>query len=193
MTPEGVPPDEAPALQKLREALTLIADKDPPRFAQIQRDVAWIMICGSPRFRGEYLHELRLCHLYQDWLEQSDTHPAEVAMVVAHEAMHARLFSLGIGYPTHMQPRIERLCTAAEIALGKKLSAAGTQLVEARRRQATAEYVWGPEARQERRVQAMEIHKEELRSLGAPEWLVRQISRLAKLGGLTPRAGDEGP
>lgn len=102
---------------QISRALELIRDTLPSVYARMRRDVAKIVLlkAGAPEFWpfGKAIV-----------LKKATVERAELpllAMTLVHEAMHARLWSAGIGYPSKARARIEALCVGAEVRLAREL------------------------------------------------------------------------
>jgi len=100
--------------KRLQDALSLIEEYSPVRFAQLTNDVERILVAGDPTFHGQYIQKLRLVELYDDYVLDDDTTTEELASTLVHESQHARLFRLGLGYEENIRNRIERLCFMSE-------------------------------------------------------------------------------
>jgi hypothetical protein len=107
--------------QKIEQALRLIAEHDPLRFARLRRDVRRILIFTLRGFRGRWFQPLRMCVLDRGYLLLSDADASEIASTIVHEATHARLMRAGFNYDPEIRHRVERLCFKAEIAFGKRV------------------------------------------------------------------------
>ncbi len=92
----------------------------------------------------------------------------DLAMMIVHEATHARLWRIGCRYDEPNRERVERICVDAEIAFAAKVP--GSEEAVARSRQ-LLETQWWTHAEHVNR------SRRELRALGCPEWLIRLLSR----------------
>ncbi len=124
-------PDIATAdvLDRLREALDLIAQYQPWRLRHLQRDVRGIRVerfaCRGAFFPGEQVIMTELT-----FLARRDISAAPVASSILHEGVHARVFAMGVR-GGHDMSREERLCRRAELAFGLALpDALGAPVVE---------------------------------------------------------------
>jgi hypothetical protein len=114
-------PDIATAdvLDRLREALDLIAQYQPWRLRHLQRDVRGIRVerfaCRGAFFPGE-----RVIMTELTFLARRDISAAPVASSILHEGVHARVFAMGVR-SGHDMSREERLCRRAELAFGLSL------------------------------------------------------------------------
>ncbi|MFA6168004.1 MAG: hypothetical protein WC700_15385 [Gemmatimonadaceae bacterium] len=117
-------PDIASAavIERLDDALALIARYQPIRFAHLRRDIRVIVV---QRFasRGAYLHEHRAILTELTFLARRDIGPAVVASSVLHEGVHARTFCLARSQAGTQPAREERICRRAELAFGLALPA----------------------------------------------------------------------
>jgi hypothetical protein len=125
--------DEA-VLERLDEALALIAQYAPIRFRHLQRDIRGIKIERFPT-RGAYFPGDRSVLTELTFLARRDISAAPVASSILHEGVHARVHAfrvrvlggVGDGDAAHE----ERLCRRAELAFGLSLPRAlGEPVIE---------------------------------------------------------------
>jgi hypothetical protein len=114
---------------KIDQALNLISEFDSRRYRQIKRDVKRIWIAAAPGYCAQWEEELQMCILDTDYFRRSDISASEMALTIVHEATHARLHKLKIGYAENIRERVERICIKSEIAFAKRLPD-GQKLVE---------------------------------------------------------------
>lgn len=109
--------DETPAVNNIRSALQLIQTYLPGVHARIRREVQRILLlkAGGP----EYWPFAQGVALNARIVSGADI--PLLAMLLCHEATHARLWRLGIGYPKDKRDRIERICVKAEVRLARQL------------------------------------------------------------------------
>lgn len=109
------------AVAKVADALNLIHRIDHRKFVQVRRDMPRILVKREAKNR--YWHITGTCVLkYPDLLQRSD---ARIALILIHEATHARLHRAGIRSWPHIRERLERVCIKAEYRFAKRLEAAG--------------------------------------------------------------------
>ena len=126
--------DAAAVLERLDEALALIAHYAPRRFRHLQRDIRGIRVERFPT-RGAYFPDTRTVLTELTFLARRDISAAPVASSILHEGVHARVHAfrtrvLGGGGPPD-PAREERLCRRAELAFGRALpEALGAPVVE---------------------------------------------------------------
>jgi len=98
----------------------------------------------------------------------------EIALVIIHEATHARLWSRGIRTTAARRARIEKICIDAEIAFAKKLPDAQTVIAA----------IWEKSANP---WWTNEIHGERLASVvssrGEQNWVTRIVKKLPRWTG----------
>jgi hypothetical protein len=115
-------PDIATAdvIERLTEALDLIATYQPWRLRHLQRDVRAIRV---ERFacRGAFIPDARVIITELTFLARRDITAAPVASSILHEGVHARVHAMGIARGPDDLPREERLCRRAELAFGRAL------------------------------------------------------------------------
>ena len=130
---ENSRPDIATAdvLERLAEALDLIAAHQPWRLKHLQRDIDAIRVV---RFacRGAFIPADRVIITELTFLARRDITAAPVASSIIHEGVHAHVHALGIQRAGHEDlAREERLCRRAELAFGRALPAdLGAPVVE---------------------------------------------------------------
>lgn len=120
--------DEAPLLDKISGAISLIAEVDPRRYKRITADLDVIVCIRAVYALGQYNRRLRACILDLDYVART-TSPAQIAIVIVHEALHARLHRAGVPFSEHRAERFEQACIRAELDFAKKIRG-GEQLVE---------------------------------------------------------------
>ena len=155
------------ALEKLEGALKLIENLKRREIEALRSDVCCILVAGNQTFRGQFLDELRMVELHDDYVCAEETTIEGLACTLVHEAQHARLFRLGFDYAPRNRGRIERICFRAERNFAKLLPG-GDELVARANEwmQSAAEGHFSPRARMEANLRA-------LRELGCPEAVIR--------------------
>src|SRR5689334_20548875 len=107
-------------LTATKQALALIRDNDPRRYAILQREVQMISHLPLAGAAGVYMRFLRICGVdfrrlqFDEGDEASEWWIARYAAVLVHEATHGRLASLWFPYTARTRLRIERICRAEE-------------------------------------------------------------------------------
>jgi hypothetical protein len=79
---------------------------------------------------SRYLAGLQTCLLGVTYVRR--VAPLELAMMMVHEATHARLSQHGLAYVGECRQRIERLCVAAEIAFAENVPESDALVEKAR-------------------------------------------------------------
>jgi hypothetical protein len=146
------------------DALRLIAGTDPNRYRRIRRDVDRLLFTSASG--GRYLPRLRTCCISIDYAMRKST--LDLAMMIVHEATHARLWTLGCRYEEGEREQVERTCVNAEVAFASRIAGAESSI--ARSRELLESRWWLPE----------EIARDDLNDLrahGLPELLVRLLER----------------
>jgi hypothetical protein len=126
--------------QLVGEALSMIERVDPRRFARLQRDLRCIFV--RPIFFGDavaplgfYWRRFRTCVLNADRFPASRYNTTEVAVVIVHEAIHARLPNSRSRLDSPRWRREEALCIREQVAFSRLLPD-GAQYI------AVAEQAW---------------------------------------------------
>lgn len=165
VTLAGPAPELASVAEPIKNALRVIREHAPRRFARLQFDVRRFVVVSVTG--PEYIHSIRACMLSSSYIKTATAE--DLAMTIVHEATHARLSAIGIRYTAGMRDRMERRCIREEAAFAKALPDGENlaTLVLAKR-----EHPWWSEEQEfERRVR-------QLRELGRPEWYIRVYRRL---------------
>jgi hypothetical protein len=111
--------DGKPYAEQVAKALAIIERYDPLRLARMRRDIDGILVSAlvTPGATAQYHHDYGLCML--DGTTILNRHPAFAALSIVHEATHARLAAItATGENIN---RIERICTAQELAFAQRL------------------------------------------------------------------------
>ncbi len=161
---------------KVCDAVRLIDQYNPARFARLKRDLRGLWITETGGNHAEYHYWAQLCVLDRSHLLKQEVSAVHVASIIVHEATHARLFRAGFGYEPEMRVRIERVCFKAEIAFASRLPDGQALIEQAHAQLQSDPVVWTREAFHDRAVT-------KLRELRAPKWLIRLYQS---------RAGREG-
>jgi len=114
--------ERAQLFDKLEGALKLIAYHDPRRFGLLSKYIKRVVILVHPHARGSFLAALDACLLDSGFALSQETTVSQLALVIVHEATHARLWHLGFGYTEAERARLERTCTKAELAFARRLA-----------------------------------------------------------------------
>jgi hypothetical protein len=123
--------DTAEVIERLTQALDLIARYAPHRFRRLRQDFAGIVV---RRFacRGAFFHESRECLVELTFTVNPRHTLAEIAASMVHEATHARVARMCGPLPMELRPREERLCRKAELEFGLALPDAAVVVERAR-------------------------------------------------------------
>lgn len=116
---------DADVIERLDEALALIAQYQPHRFRHLARDIRGIRIERFPT-RGAFLPAEETVLTELTFLARRDISAAPVASSILHEGVHARVHAfrtrvLGGRADEASMAREERLCRRAELAFGRSL------------------------------------------------------------------------
>ncbi len=117
-------------LERLNEALDLIAEYQPWRLRHLVRDIKAIRI---ERFacRGAFIPDQRVIITELTFLARRDISPAPVASSILHEGVHARVNAMGVRRANRDAAKEERVCRRAELSFGLALPASlGAPVVE---------------------------------------------------------------
>ena len=121
--------ETAHVLDRLTQALGLIATHAPRQFRRLQRDLAGIVVERFP-CRGAYFHQERECLVELTFAVNPRHTLPEIAASILHEATHARVSQMCGPLPQEQRAREERLCRRAELEFGQSLpDVPGRQIV----------------------------------------------------------------
>lgn len=153
----GEEPDQT--LHRLHEALEVINRADPRRYGRLRHDFRRIalMKAGRPQFASE----IRTCLIRSGYVRQNSAEA--VATTLVHEAAHARLHRLGVGYGPRLRGRVEEACVKEQIAFAELL---GNSEVLSQLAMTLEGSLGDPIHRYDDNIAA-------LRHLGVPEWLLQ--------------------
>jgi hypothetical protein len=111
----------AAALARLDQALALIEQHTPERFADLREAFTAILV-RRYACRAAYYPDLGVCLIELTFLVHPDITPAQVGASIVHEAVHAKLDAAGIREGTKVAAaEEERRCREAEIEFGLKV------------------------------------------------------------------------
>ena len=128
--------DTGHVLARLDESLSLLREHVPHHHRRLPRDFAGILV-QRYACRGAFFPEQRLCMVELTFTVNPDFSAAQVAATILHEAMHARLHTLGFPLDMADRARQERFCRRAEIEFGERVP--GGEAIVARARGALQE------------------------------------------------------
>lgn len=107
--------------EKFFNALDLLASASPQSLKRLRRHARGILIMPLGTAVGEFYPPLKLCCLDEKHVTKESTQVEEIASTLVHETAHAHLYAIGIGYPTSLHVRIEKLCHRRELWFGKRI------------------------------------------------------------------------
>jgi hypothetical protein len=151
---------------RIDEALQIIDHFAPARFDRLRRDVRRILLRRMPGLQGKYWPALDAVVLDREFVQRRGN--ALIALVLVHEATHARLEHAGFRYHPEMRARIERICTRAEIALAERMPGSEVALTRLNRALDRA----GPTDQQ-----LVQYHLAEAQAAGSPAWVLHLLRR----------------
>ncbi len=108
--------------QRLDSAFSLLAAHDSTRWARIRRDVRRVAVFRPPKGGvGEYSPIISTVIVDPQYVASRP--PESLALLMVHEATHARLRYAGHYYLPSIQRRHERICVKQEMAFAQRLPA----------------------------------------------------------------------
>jgi len=158
--------DRVEVFSRVGEALRLIFAYGPRFFGRMRRDVKSFLF--SDRSGGSYLAGLETCCIGIDYVLR--VAPLELAMMIVHEATHARLARAGFRYSEECRERIERICVEAEVIFAQRVPDSDAAVSRARKLLETR--WWTSE-------NSMDAALGELASRGVPTWIIRILRRIS--------------
>lgn len=136
---------------KIHEALALITRIDPKRFRRLSSDLKYVACVRAVHALGQYIEQVRACVLDLDYVRRT-TDPTQIAIVIVHEATHARLRRAGVRFSAERAARIERTCVREEVRFAQKIPGADLLLRWAEERLRVYSRWSGPGAPKEFRI-----------------------------------------
>ena len=176
-TMEGKP---HPGLRRVEDALQLIKLHAPLHYSRVVRHLERIWVRVEHTASACYYHSMGACVLDERYVLQETTAVDRIATSIVHEATHARLERRGIQYVEKQRRRIEAVCIRRELDFVAKLPHA--ELLREARAHAlewciTGEHDFFSDPNFTTRHE--EGSAEALRYLGAPEWIIGFILKVA--------------
>ena len=111
--------DPDPIFGKVFHALRIIKTYDRIRYDRLRKDLSYIFITDLSFAYGQYDVRLHACKLDTSFVR---SRPAiDIALLIVHEATHARLFHYGIKYEEWRRPYVEAVCVRRELAFATKV------------------------------------------------------------------------
>ena len=158
-------------LRRVEEALRLIKQRDPLHYARVIKYLQRIWVRLLPGDAAHYERTLKACVFDERYLVQATTTIEWIASAIIHEATHARLEQWGVVYEENKRPRIEAICIRRERSFIASLpqSEALQEEVARRLEWCAGDHGHFSDASFEQR--EIEGQREELRYLGAPDWV----------------------
>jgi hypothetical protein len=148
----------APVQEKLCDALDLLASASHQYLKRLRQHIRGILIMPLGTAVGEFFPPLKLCCLDERHVSSESTLAEEIAATLIHETAHAHLYTLGIGYPSSLHLRIEKLCHRRELWFGKRI---GSEVVCERAKEylQQPDSFWAPEAQKTRWLNALKQYE----------------------------------
>jgi hypothetical protein len=107
-------------VEKITEALVLIAENDPRRHSRLLHDLDAIAVLNITSALGAYMPGARTCYIGVRFLREYSV--ANLAILIAHEGVHARLDRLHlVQWCRTAKHRQEHRCLQEELALAARL------------------------------------------------------------------------
>jgi hypothetical protein len=113
---------------KMAAAIDLVAEVDPRRFSRMRSDIKYIIATPLQKANAAYLPKSRTCYLNSSVVKNHSA--ANLAILLVHEATHARLELAGVRQWPDRRMRFERVCVRAEIAFADRLPRATFPTIE---------------------------------------------------------------
>lgn len=161
-------------VKRLDLALGLIEQHTPHYYRHLRRDFSRI---GVKRYatRGAYFSATGTCLVELTFVVNPEFSLAQVAALIVHEAMHARLHRIGLTYDTSSQARHERFCRRAEVKFGRSVPGGepvverALDVLEGSDDEVTVDIDWSLAARR--------VAEADLRASKTPLWFRRWVAR----------------
>jgi hypothetical protein len=111
--------------ERVVAALDLIRISDPLSCKRLHRDVVRIVVHALPGNRAQYSARRQAVEIDPRYVLSDVVTAGDIASSIVHEATHARLENLGIGYEEQHRQRIEGVCMRRELAFLKRVPDGG--------------------------------------------------------------------
>jgi hypothetical protein len=161
------------AAARLTHALELVQQRDPKRFRRMCADMPRIVV-GVPEVGDAAYHpDIELCVVSFELLTRRELTSTQLALLVVHEATHARIERAGIRYVPERRARIERACLRAELAFAERFSGRERDWYVSQYSAKLAAPM--PEFSDEGLI---EREAAESRQLGVPNWFIERVRRV---------------
>jgi hypothetical protein len=105
--------DNDDQFDRIENALLLIERNLPIRYRQIQRDLRYIWVRSMTGY-AQFDRAIWACSIRPEVFQGNQVSPEDVALILVHEATHARLAKLGFGYD-------EAICHRRELVFATRL------------------------------------------------------------------------
>jgi hypothetical protein len=162
--------------ERVASALRLVQAYAPLRYACLQRDLPAILI-GPTHNIAECHDQVGICLLQFDFVTRATTAPADIALTLVHEGMHARLTRKGFPYDEARRARIERLCVRAELIVARRIPGSDAAVRDAEARLKQPVEMWTDAAMREDNLRALE----RLGTLGRiGSWIARSVASVRR-------------
>jgi hypothetical protein len=152
--------DAKPLFARISEALKLIGEVEPSVLEHLRRDTRCLLLTSGPG--GHFLQGPRICRLGIESVIKRPT--LQLAMLIVHEATHARLWGEGRRFRPEEQGEAERLCVQAEVEFAAKVPNSEAAIATVLQLLNTE---WWTDSNFKRNKAIL------LRNMGCPEWLLR--------------------
>lgn len=158
----------------MAEVLAVIREHDPRRYGRMTNDCdrLWIRVISASL--GQYDASLRAIVIDERHLETSTI--TAVAATIVHEATHARLFAVGLGYEEADRDRVEARCRQEEYAFLQRVPGADREREWIRKCLETPSQ-YSDIARLDARMRTME---RDMAYMKLPSWVTRLLLRYAQ-------------
>jgi hypothetical protein len=167
-TPLSTQEERGLIYERLSEALALLRSHAPARYRRVLRSLQGFLVLGTDSINASYDPANGVCRLGEKFMTAPATTAVAIAHTVVHEATHAWLFGLGIGYQPPIRHRVELVCIKASLFTAKRFPG-GEVEVEYCRGQMTIDPEWLSNEK------FLERSTNHLRELGCPEWIIRTL------------------
>ncbi len=169
--------DQEIVLKKVTGALQLLSEHDPAALQRIRRDLTGgIRVDRILQNSAQFSSRSFSCQL-EFGSVNGEMPSEELALTLVHEATHARLWRLGVGYEEALRARVEQICMRRELAVARKLPDGQEWASWVERSMASIDREFLTDRAFDSR------HKKfrwrllrQIRKLGMPKWFVRSLA-----------------
>jgi hypothetical protein len=160
-------------LGKLATAIQLLPAGGTTARRAIGHYIERVIVGPMPHIQAEWNESVRACLLDSTYVATSSTRSIDLALLLVHEAQHARLMRLGIPYKADTRLRVERSCIEAEREFARATGCDQATVDRILLKYEQAEELWDP-------ARLADLKIATLRGLHPPRWILWVASAIIR-------------